>query len=92
MSARNDRPDVFLNAIIGMTGPGVSIGLTLTIKGIVVTGTLVSQERYFEQVKQDLREGFERAFQEGAEGLLASIGKFGEIPNLDFSRGIKESG
>ncbi|MFP5300086.1 gas vesicle accessory protein GvpU [Cobetia sp. SIMBA_158] len=92
MSTQLEKNDVLLNLLVKMAEANVTMSVTLNVNGIVITGNLVSQKRYYEEVISDLRKPFNSTFKEEASGILDSLSMLGDLPNGSSSEEDESAG
>nr|WP_299241480.1 gas vesicle accessory protein GvpU [uncultured Halomonas sp.] len=81
MHSQLENNDILLSALVGMAESGASMGVTLYVNGVVITGELISQKRYVEEIVSDFRGPMEDAFKEHSSSILESISRVGDMPN-----------
>lgn len=78
-------PDWFLETLVNMVnGRELEFGITLNVSGFLVSGSLVSGDKYFEGFASDFAGAFSE--QGVAEGIRSSISKFGDIYQVEGER------
>jgi len=53
------KPDWFIQNVVHMATHGVEMGVTLTLGGCIVSGTLISGKKYFDAMKDQILESVE---------------------------------
>ena len=81
MSTQLKKNDAFLNLLVKAAENNVSIDVTLNVNGLIVTGKLISQKRYYEEVARSMRNPFSNNSKEGVSGILDSLSMLGDLPN-----------
>ena len=81
MSTQLEKNDILLNLLVKIAETNASISVTLNVNGTIITGDLISQKRYYEEVVSNIRESFENTFKEESAGILDSLSMFGDFPN-----------
>jgi hypothetical protein len=56
-----------------VNGTDLNIGITLTVGPVIITGTLVSVSKYFEQLADDFASGFRHSSPEDVDDIRKSI-------------------
>jgi hypothetical protein len=62
--------DHFLQSLVGLANIGVEIGLTLTVGGFLISGTLTSGKRYFDELQKSMQ------FTNTEEWMQKELGEF----------------
>lgn len=81
MSTQLKKNDDFLNLLVKTAENDVSIDVTLNVNGLVVSGKLISQKRYYEEVARSIRNPFSNNVKEDFSGILDSLSMLGDLPN-----------
>tara|TARA_B100000929_G_C15389865_1_gene380807 strand:- start:359 stop:772 length:414 start_codon:yes stop_codon:yes gene_type:complete len=81
MSNQLESNDFLLSVLVGMAESGASMGVTLYVNGAVITGELISQKRYVEEIVSDLRGPMESALKTHSSSVLDAISRVGDMPN-----------
>jgi hypothetical protein len=73
----SDDKDWFLQSIIGLADLGLEIGITLTLSGSIMSGTLISGRTYFKEIAKKVK-GADGGVTLGGENILEDIANFWE--------------
>ncbi|MBY5942354.1 hypothetical protein KUW00_15850 [Halomonas sp. DP5N14-9] len=81
MSKKMESNDFLLSMLVGMAESGASVGITISVNGTLVTGNLISQKKYVDELVSNLRAPLESVFPEHSNSMLESFSRIGNMSN-----------
>lgn len=80
--------DWLLQQLVLLADTGLEMPITLQVSGLLVSGLLVDNQKYFDGFGSDLASGFQEA--QIAEGLKELISKYGDAVKKNIEDGASE--